>query len=575
MALENKITVKFNASGDKALERAISELHLAQTRLQKGTRAYDKAVKRLRLDKEKLNREFGLAVKNNRLLSNSFATLRSKMLLVSFAASIVAATIGKVFKAASEQQQAEIKLSSALGRTSKELLNHASAMQKVTRFGDEVTISAMSNIAAFIQDEDTIKSLTTATMDLAAAKGMDLASAADLVAKSVGSTTNALARYGIAANGAAKSTERADSVVRSISVLYGGQAKAQAESYAGTIDGMMNAVGDAAEAIGELLAPAVIAFAKIIKDTSNAIEAITDKLGGLAQATFNYFFGLKNLKDATVDYSDSLKDFQSKLKGLTFAELSSEIETLQTMLPKQKESLEANATAFGGYSDTIDLANINVSTISESTGQLIEKDGQLIATTVAIANANVVMADTLDRLNLALKDNETRQAFAQELYAKTSQSQGEAVQGMIDWVKANEGAFESTDQYRAVLEMLNGQLNKTGEGFKAMADQAVNTAGAITSAYSNMTSAQSENLNARMKNDMDRLKKSEMYENASAKRKKKLEEGVQKKFSAERKKIWKQQQQAKLSQALIDGYGAVTTTFDQFGWPWGLFLQVL
>ena len=53
MALENKITVQFRASGNRALEKAITELHLAQVRLEKGTKAYDRAVRRLRLDQKK------------------------------------------------------------------------------------------------------------------------------------------------------------------------------------------------------------------------------------------------------------------------------------------------------------------------------------------------------------------------------------------------------------------------------------------------------------------------------------------------------------------------------------------
>ena len=54
---DSTITVRFRASGDRALKRAIEELHLAQVRLEKGTKAYDKAVRQLKLDKERLNNE--------------------------------------------------------------------------------------------------------------------------------------------------------------------------------------------------------------------------------------------------------------------------------------------------------------------------------------------------------------------------------------------------------------------------------------------------------------------------------------------------------------------------------------
>ena len=555
---ENQILIKFKASGDKALKEAIEQLRLSQIKLEKGHRAYQRELKKLNLEQGKQAANSLLGVKNNRLLSNSFATLRSKMLLASFAASVVAATIGKVFKAASEQEQAEIKLSSALGRTSKALLDHASAMQQVTRFGDEVTIAAMSNIAAFIKDEDAIKSLTTATMDLASAKGMDLASAADLVAKSVGSSTNALARYGIAANGAAKSTERADSVVRSISVLYGGQAKAQAESYAGTMDGMINAVGDAAEAIGDLLAPVVIAFAQALKTTANAIESITDKLGGLSRATFNYFFGLKNLEGATVDYSDSLKDFQSSLEGLTFKELSSEIKKLEGMLPKQKEQMDANSDGLSSWSDKIKLTNTNMVAISESTSQLIEKDGKLIASTQGVANAQQTLQHITNSLNIAYRDQEERQTFAQELYAKTSESQAAATRKMIEWVKANKESFSTTQEYTAVLKMLQGQLDKTGESWEKQAEKALKNAQVLTTSFSNMNSAQSKEVETRMNQELEGVKNSVQFKKASDTRKIQMEKRVTDKYKAERERIAKFERASALAQAGINIGLAIT-----------------
>ena len=107
-----------------------------------------------------------------------------------------------------EQQLAEVKLESALGKTSATLKKYASALQQTTRFGDEVILQGMAQLAFFIKDEKQLKIATKATLDLASAKGMDLVTAADLVAKSVGSTTNALVRYGVAAEGAVGSDER-------------------------------------------------------------------------------------------------------------------------------------------------------------------------------------------------------------------------------------------------------------------------------------------------------------------------------------------------------------------------------
>ena len=91
-----------------------------------------------------------------------------------------------------EQQLAEVKLESALGKTSSGLKKYASALQQSTRFGDELILQGMTQLAFFIKDEKQLKIATKATLDLASAKGMDLVQAADLVAKSVGSSIIAL-----------------------------------------------------------------------------------------------------------------------------------------------------------------------------------------------------------------------------------------------------------------------------------------------------------------------------------------------------------------------------------------------
>tara|TARA_R110002020_G_C16311577_1_gene773884 strand:- start:3547 stop:5142 length:1596 start_codon:yes stop_codon:yes gene_type:complete len=153
------------------------------------------------------------------------------------------------------QEQAEKKLEVALGRTSKSLLNQASALQKVTTFGDESIIGVQASIAAFVDSEEAIKKATAATLDIAVAMGMDLKSAGDLVAKTLGSSTNAMSRYGIEVTGAVGSSERLESLTGNVAKLFGGQAAAQADTYAGSVQQLKNELGDMAEDIGRILIP--------------------------------------------------------------------------------------------------------------------------------------------------------------------------------------------------------------------------------------------------------------------------------------------------------------------------------
>ena len=136
-------------------------------------------------------------------------------------------------------------------------------------------------IAAFVDDEEQINLATQATLDLDAAKGMDLNAAAYLVSKTLGSSTNAMSRYGIEVKGAVGSTERLDSLTGNIAEKFGGQALAQSETLTGSIKGMKDAAGDTAEAIGELLAPAIdkisTAFKGAAENATSFIKSLTDE----------------------------------------------------------------------------------------------------------------------------------------------------------------------------------------------------------------------------------------------------------------------------------------------------------
>ena len=175
-----------------------------------------------------------------------------------------------------EQELAERQLQQALGKSSKGLETYAASLQRVTNFGDEYILQGMAQLAFFIKEEDQIKVATKAVLDLAAAKGMDLVAAADLVAKSVGSTTNALSRYGISADGAVGSSERLFSITDRIAELFGGQAIATTNTLSGKLDQMSNTIGDMQEKIGQALAPSIIKLAKGFGEAADGVASFLD-----------------------------------------------------------------------------------------------------------------------------------------------------------------------------------------------------------------------------------------------------------------------------------------------------------
>tara|TARA_R100000655_G_scaffold108196_2_gene159750 strand:- start:12209 stop:14179 length:1971 start_codon:yes stop_codon:yes gene_type:complete len=246
-------------------KRALKGNDLAIAQLRRTTKGYIRDLKRKR--KGILDTEHG-----TRILGGSFAVLRSKLLLASFGAGIFSASILRLVNVYGQQQKAERLLETAIGKRSRALLNYASEQQKVTAFGDEETIQAMSLVGAYTNNEQAVAQLTKASMNLATAKGMSLSSAVDLVSKSVFSSTNALSRYGITIEGTQGSVERFESATENINSLYKDQAEAFANTLPGSINQLSNSVGDLGERFGQVLAPAILVSAKLLKTFVDSVD---------------------------------------------------------------------------------------------------------------------------------------------------------------------------------------------------------------------------------------------------------------------------------------------------------------
>ena len=205
-----------------------------------------------------------------------------------FAAAFSIRLVTKLLKKSAElfdiQAKAETSLLIALkGREDiqQSLIKQASELQKVTLFGDEQTIEGAARLAMLLgTDEEAIRRLMPLVQDLAQAKfGGNLVTAADMVAKSVGSSTNALSRYGITIEGAVGSAERLESAIKGMNTQVGGQAQAAAKVGMGSITQLKNAWGDLLEVIGKAIVMSD-KFQKLYGGLKKMIEEITEKAAG-------------------------------------------------------------------------------------------------------------------------------------------------------------------------------------------------------------------------------------------------------------------------------------------------------
>jgi len=182
---------------------------------------------------------------------------------------------------AGRQEQAEKALEVALGRTSQSLLNQASALQKVTTFGDEAIISQQAFLASLDFSESQIKDIINASVDLSEATGISLESAVRNTAKTFSGLSGELGELIPQLRDLTTEEMKAGEAVKVMADLFGGTAQAQAETLTGKIEQMKNAVGDAGEAIGSLFAPVVISVASNIASLANATGSLVNNFSDI------------------------------------------------------------------------------------------------------------------------------------------------------------------------------------------------------------------------------------------------------------------------------------------------------
>ncbi len=252
---------------------------------------------------------------------------------------------------AADQERAEHTLAAAMkqaGTYTEEAMQHnldyAASLQKITAYGDEQIMVAQKMLTNFGIEGRMLDELTKATLDLAAAKGFDLKSAADLVAKSVGSSTNALTRYGITIEGVAGSIERQQMAVENITKLYGGAAAAEAETYHGQIKSMKDATGDLGESLGTVLIPAIKEMTGLITDLSSELNGLLPSLEDNQRAWDEWVKPILELVSGLRD----AKEMIAEIHNLTSGKMS-----IAEMIFGDPEALESILLKLGIAEDTV------------------------------------------------------------------------------------------------------------------------------------------------------------------------------------------------------------------------------
>jgi len=343
-----------------------------------------------------------------------------------------------------EQEQIVNRLAVSLGKSTKGLEEYASAMQQVTIYGDEEILMAMNQMSAFTKEEDQIKQLTKATLDMAAAKGMTLVSAGELISKTFGSTTNALTRYGVSVEGAVGSTERLKQITEGIGKLWSGQAKASADTYKGAIIQTHNAIADLQERIGSKFAPAIMRVSK-------GMKAFTESL--FLESDLETTIGL--LKEYGTE-ADIINKLMASSVFLKTGEKKYELQKKLNKLTKQSGVFGWINAKQAEFSEKSEL---------ERKKEIEEKTKEIVRTIKELANEQIKLGKMEEDYRTGKKKSRTllnSEIQAQETVVdnlKIKQKvQSEEIEKYVEINNINKAILNTEKQRAIALDIINGKI---------------------------------------------------------------------------------------------------------------------
>lgn len=266
----------------------------------------------------KLNRDLGTTIRNAALAGAAITGLATR--------SVIRATL--------EQERAVTQLNQTLestqgvaGLSSKELIDYAGSLQKVTNFGDEAIISMQSLLLTFTNLRgDEFKGATEAVLDMSTKLGTDLKAAALQVGKALNDPikgVSALAEAGIQFSAQQQAVikrlaETGDVakaqqiILAELEVQFGGSARAARDTFGGALAGVKNAFGDLLEADGD-------SFPAVISSLGELEATLTDP--NIQQGVASLVSGLVKVVEWSAKAAGAFADLGVSI-GETFGEMT-------------------------------------------------------------------------------------------------------------------------------------------------------------------------------------------------------------------------------------------------------------
>jgi len=149
------------------------------------------------------------------------------------------------------------------------------AQQKASTFSDGQLRPAVQELTAVTKDLGEAQDLTTVAMDIAAAKGKDVKTIAEALAKAYTGNIGLLSRYGIQTRDASGEVMGFAKVMKNAQKTYGGAAAKALDTTAGRVTNLKNRFADMGEDIGRAFIPMAERAAEFIAGLAGEIEGLS------------------------------------------------------------------------------------------------------------------------------------------------------------------------------------------------------------------------------------------------------------------------------------------------------------
>lgn len=462
---ENTVSVELSIEEQKAL-RAIASL---QNRFQEFGKEAEKSFKKS---------DMALASFAGNLASN--AVTKGIGLIVSGFQSLVG-NIGEAVSSAAEGEKAINDFGVALAQTGKytregvtAFADYADAVEKTTGISAEAVLGT----ATFIQQvnklsQKDLKSATQATIDFSSALGIELSTAANIVAKSIEGNVAGLKKYGIEVQ---KSNDESQQLANTLNALSGfaGASEAKVKTFAGGFELFKISIDDFRKSIGSLIIenPAVIAslqgISKGVQFLTNIILSNKDSITDfITNGVLKLIESLKFASEIVVFFNKGIAGFEivGKMFQVALFEIDSAIRNFGITTQEATKSLKE---LYGGDTtgqDAIikkqqELISLNKASVASINGEINAILNKTSAQNKAATDtANIVIESTRSSLEAQkLAQSEGNDAFLQGMNERARiASEGEqkvvdAVQLIRDASKANELTKREEDRLFSQLQ---------------------------------------------------------------------------------------------------------------------------